>query len=91
MSNASNVRDASNLEQLFRLSHNDPTIRAFLNGWSGGQYGTFDVMLCALVVQLAAEKAEYLKTAIKAVQDAPPRDVLVVESLDDVVTESLNG
>lgn len=53
------------MERLWELSRNDPTISTFLTAWRKGHFQSFEQMMVKLSVQLAIEKAEYLKTATK--------------------------
>jgi len=54
-------------EQLCELHRNDSTVNTFIEVWRRGHFRSFEDMLCKLAVQLASEKAEYLKTATKAI------------------------
>ena len=66
---------------LFQLSYHDPTVKRFLDAWQYGSFQSFEQMLCRLTVQLAEEKAEYLKTATKALQNSKPPSFILCESL----------
>lgn len=65
------------MERLWELSRNDPTINTFFTAWRKGHFQSFEQMLVKLSVQLAMEKAEYLKTATKAIQLSPLSSVVI--------------
>lgn len=70
-------RKSVEFERLWELSRNDPTINTFIEAWRRGHFRSFEDMLCKLAAQLASEKAEYLKTATKAIQCAPVPSMIV--------------
>lgn len=70
-------RKSEELERLWKLSMNDPTIHAFIDAWRHGSFRSFEDMLCKMAVQLATEKAEYMKTATKAIQHAPVPSIVL--------------
>jgi hypothetical protein len=61
-------RKSAAVENLWRVCRDDSTVNAFLHGWQRGYFPTFEEMLCSLAIQLAAEKAEYMRTATKVIQ-----------------------
>lgn len=65
------------VEQLWRISRDDATVHHHLVAWQHGRFRSFEEMLAALVVQLAGEKAEYMKTAIKAMQLSPSSPIVM--------------
>ena len=79
------------LEQLWRIADQDPTVRAFIEAWRHGSFPSFEEMLCQLSAQLATEKAEYLKTATKALSVAPDPDYEVVEKKPNGSTLTVTG
>ena len=74
-------RKVVEIERLFELARHDPTVRTFIEAWQRGHCRSFEEMLCKLAVQLATEKAEYLKTATKAIQLAPSSSLVVADVL----------
>lgn len=70
-------RRATGIEQLWRLSERDTTIRAFLDAWRHGGFQSFEEMMCQLAVQLANEKEEYMKTATVQLANAPIAPVII--------------
>jgi hypothetical protein len=72
-----NQRKSRAVLDLYEAGRHDPTVDAFIRAWTQGAFPSFEEMLCGLAVQLAKEKATYLKRLQKAIQNAPPPDVLV--------------
>lgn len=63
--------------RLNALARNDATVKAFLNHWEIGGFGSFSDMLMELVVTLSSEKEEYLQKAVRYASLSPPPAAII--------------